>query len=78
MAYAVYKGDQYYHVTASAGLYHTLCGLSTKGSRKGVRELRPAARVTLDPPPRYLYDPCPLCEAGPAKSENPRPELNGD
>ena len=78
MAYAVYAGDPYYHVVASAGGYHTLCGLSTKGGRKGVREVRPAARVTLDQPPTYLYAPCPLCEAGRAKSENSPGKRNGD
>lgn len=70
MAYAVYAGDLYYHFVISAGGYHTLCGLSTKGGRKGVREVRAAARVTLDRPPPYLYGPCPLCESEWAKSEN--------
>ncbi|HYG81817.1 MAG TPA: hypothetical protein VD861_15575 [Pyrinomonadaceae bacterium] len=77
MTYAVYKGDPYYHVMASAGLNRTLCNLSTKGSRRNVREVRPAARVTLDPPPSYLYDPCPLCEAARAEQENSPEKLDG-
>lgn len=77
MAYAVYAGDPYYHVVASAGGYHTLCGLSSKGGRRGVREIRPAGRVTLDPPPLYLYAPCPLCEAERVKLENESKRRDG-
>jgi hypothetical protein len=78
MAYAVYADDPNYHHLTSAGGYRTLCGLSTKGGRRGVREPRPAARVTLEPPPRFLYDPCPLCEANLARRENSPGERDGD
>lgn len=61
MFYAVFTNDLHYHLLTSAAVSRTLCNLSTKGGHKDVREVRPAARVTPEEPPSYLYSLCPLC-----------------
>jgi hypothetical protein len=59
-AFAVFPGDYQFHLLKSVKQTRTLCDLSTKGGRRGVRERRPTAVVTLSSPtPNYA--PCPLC-----------------
>jgi hypothetical protein len=59
-AFAVFSGDYQFHLLKSAKQTRTLCALSTKGGKRGVRERRPPALVTLSSPtPNYA--PCPLC-----------------
>jgi hypothetical protein len=60
MTYAVFSGDRYYHIVLKAGESRTLCGLSTKGSARNVRELRPPARA-IAYAPRLTYTLCPHC-----------------
>jgi hypothetical protein len=58
---AVFPDTTRYHLTrADAG--RTLCGLPTKGQRRGVVKRLPSARVTSDRPPSYMYGPCLRCE----------------
>lgn len=58
MAYAVFAGDPHYHIMIDAGGPRTLCNLSTKGSRRNVREARPAGQVTREQPSPF-YSLCP-------------------
>lgn len=59
-AYAVFSGDYQFHLLKSVKQTRTLCDLSTKGGRRGVRERRPPAVVSLSAPtPAYTL--CPLC-----------------
>ena len=72
IAYAVFTDDPYYHLVMSArGYNRTLCGLSTKGSRRNVREYRPPGLITKDPP-EAGYNPCPSCYAASAQLYKPR------
>lgn len=59
-AYATFPGDDQFHLLRNAYLSRTLCNLSTKGGRRGVREQRPPAIVTIRAP-TLNYSPCPLC-----------------
>ena len=60
IAYAVFSGDDQFHLLNSLKQTRTLCDLSTKGGRRGVRERRPPAVVSLSrPTPNYSL--CPLC-----------------
>lgn len=59
-AFAVFPGDNEFHLLQNAYRTRTLCDLSTKGGKRGVRVRRPPAVVTLStPPPRYSL--CALC-----------------
>jgi len=62
MAYAVFPGDERYHVV-KAGEGHTLCGLPTPGPDGGEEGYGPQALVTEEPPPASLYRFCPRCLA---------------
>jgi hypothetical protein len=61
-SFATFPGDYQYHLLERAARTRTLCNLSTKGSRRDVRERRPSAVVTLSTPTPN-YSPCPLCMA---------------
>ena len=62
IAFAVFPGDYQFHLLKKANQTRTLCDLSTKGGKRGVRERRPPAVVTQSfPLPNYA--PCPLCVA---------------
>jgi hypothetical protein len=59
-AFALFPGDPQFHLLKNAYRTRTLCDLSTKGGRRGVRERRPPAVVTLSAPAaNYIL--CPLC-----------------
>ena len=60
--YALYPGDEHYHLLERSAGHRTLCGLSTKGSRQNVREWRPPANVGSWPLPTDRQI-CPLCDA---------------
>ncbi|HEY1404596.1 MAG TPA: hypothetical protein VGB05_10750 [Pyrinomonadaceae bacterium] len=59
-AFALFPGDYEYHLLTHACRTRTLCDLSTKGGRRGVRERRPPAVVTISAPAPN-YSPCSLC-----------------
>jgi hypothetical protein len=61
-AFATFPGDQHFHLLERAAMTRTLCDLSTKGGKRGVRERRPPAVVILSQPTPN-YSPCPLCVA---------------
>jgi hypothetical protein len=65
VAYAVYTGDEYYHLLERASSLRTLCGLPTirRRGRVGEDEYHPPARVTVEQPPAGQYRSCPLCAA---------------
>ena len=63
MAYAVFAGDEHYHVVGRAKEHHTLCGLPTVRRRTEAGEYLPPGRVTLTPPPLNQYRSCPRCVA---------------
>ncbi|HEX8127847.1 MAG TPA: hypothetical protein VF527_02015 [Pyrinomonadaceae bacterium] len=59
-AFAAFPCDYQIHLLKNAYRTRTLCDLSTKGSRRGVREQRPPAVVTVSiMPPHHTL--CPLC-----------------
>ncbi|HEX8633069.1 MAG TPA: hypothetical protein VF703_02845 [Pyrinomonadaceae bacterium] len=61
-AFAFFPADLHVHLLKNAYRTRTLCDLSTKGGRRGVRERRPPAVVTLSAPtPNHTL--CPLCLA---------------
>lgn len=60
MAYAVFPGDPYYHLVWRTSNNRVLCGLSTKGSGRAIRERRPPASATMMAP-RLAYTLCPGC-----------------
>ncbi|HZH29575.1 MAG TPA: hypothetical protein VEY11_02195 [Pyrinomonadaceae bacterium] len=60
IAYAVFPADSHFHLLGNAYRTRTLCDLSTKGGRSGIRERRPPAVVTYSPP-ALNYTLCPLC-----------------
>ena len=66
--YAAYPRDEYYHLLERSEATRTLCGLSTKGSRRDVREWRPPAAVGAAPPPGLRF--CPLCDAEQERRES--------
>jgi hypothetical protein len=70
MVYAVFSGDRYYHVVLKAGESYTVCGLSTKGSARNVRELRSPARV-ISKAPRLAYVICHHCAVSQVKHNRP-------
>jgi hypothetical protein len=61
-AFATFPGDYHFHLLERAARTRTLCDLSTKGGRRGVRERRSPAVVALFAP-TLNYSPCPLCMA---------------
>ena len=62
MWYAIFPGDDYYHLVRPQTNY-TLCGLPTLKRDRGGEEYRPPARVLHEPPPAALYRSCPRCVA---------------
>jgi hypothetical protein len=72
MAYAVFPGDERYHVV-KAGEDHTLCGLPTLTPGEGEGEHHLRALITEGPPPASLYHFCPQCLAtlDSSKSDGP-------
>ncbi|MFL6334233.1 MAG: hypothetical protein ACJ754_13045 [Pyrinomonadaceae bacterium] len=60
MWYAIFLGDDYYHMVKSQSTY-TLCGLPTIRRDRGGGEYRPPARVLHEVPPAGLYRSCPRC-----------------
>lgn len=60
IAYAVFPGNQHYHLVWKTSDNHTLCGLSTKGSVRTAGERRPPACVMMMAP-RWAYPLCPSC-----------------
>jgi hypothetical protein len=70
MAYAVFPGDERYHVVKE-GEDYTLCMLPALTPDEG--EHHPRARVTEEPPPASLYRFCPQCLAtlDSSKSDGP-------
>ncbi len=62
MWYAIFAGDDYYHLVRSQSTY-TLCGLPTIRRERGGAEYRPPARVLPEAPPAALYRSCPRCVA---------------
>ena len=62
MWYAIFAGDDYYHLVKPQ-TSHTLCGLPTLKRERGGGEYRPPARVLREPPPAALYRSCPRCMA---------------
>ena len=59
-AYATFTDDVHYHLLAGAARLRTLCELSTKGAKRGVRERRPPAVVAFTAP-KPIYSPCARC-----------------
>lgn len=68
-AFATFPDDYHFHLLERAALTRTLCNLSTKGGKRGVRERRPPAVVILSTPTPN-YSPCPLCVARAGRSKN--------
>ncbi|MGB7925254.1 MAG: hypothetical protein WCF57_18595 [Pyrinomonadaceae bacterium] len=67
--YALFSGDRHYHVVISTASHNrTVCNLSTKGSLRKIRQYRPPARVTHEPPDPSTHKPCPLCHEAQARS----------
>jgi len=62
MWYAIFPGDDYYHLVKSQTNY-TLCGLPTLKRDRGGGDYHPPARVLHEPPPAALYRSCPRCVA---------------
>jgi hypothetical protein len=62
MWYAIFPGEDYYHLVKTQTNY-TLCGLPTLKRERGGEEYRPPARVLHEPPPTALYRSCPRCVA---------------
>jgi hypothetical protein len=62
MWYAIFAGDDYYHLVKSQSVY-TLCGLPTLKRDRGGEEYHPPARVLRESPPVGLYRSCPRCVA---------------
>ena len=60
--YAVFQYDDYYHLV-KAQKYRTMCGVLLIGRGRGGKDYRPPARVLPEPPPSFLYSPCPRCTA---------------
>ena len=68
--YALYPQDEHYHLLERPAVPRTFCGLSTKGSKRDVREWRPPAAVGSWPlPPDRRV--CPLCDAEQNERESP-------
>lgn len=62
MWYAIFPGDDYYHLVKPQTSY-TLCGLPTLKREKDAGEYHPPARVLNEVPPAGLYRSCPRCVA---------------
>lgn len=62
MWYAIFSGDDYYHLVRPQTNY-TLCGLPTLKRDRGGEEYHPPARVLKEMPPAALYRSCPRCVA---------------
>jgi len=62
MWYAIFAGDDYYHLVRSQTNY-TLCGLPTLKRDRGGGEYRPPARVLQESPSTARYRSCPRCVA---------------
>lgn len=62
MLYAIFPGDDYYHLVQSQVNY-TLCGLPTLKRDRRDEGYRSPARVLREPPPVELYRSCPRCVA---------------
>jgi hypothetical protein len=66
--YALFSGDRHYHLVVATGSQNrTLCNLSTKGSLRNIRQYRPPAQVTNEPPDPSTHKPCPLCQEARAR-----------
>ena len=78
MWYAIFPGDDYYHLVKSQSHY-TLCGLPTLKRDRGGEEYHPPARVLNEPPPTALYRSCPRCvaEANTSKTKDGGGEETG-
>jgi hypothetical protein len=78
MWYAIFPGDDYYHLVKSQSHY-TLCGLPTLKRDRGGGGYRPPARVLHEQPPAALYRSCPRCvaEANAAKQRGEDPDTRG-
>jgi hypothetical protein len=62
MWYAIFPGDDYYHLVKSQTSY-TLCRLPTLKRDRGGEEYHPPARVLHGQPHPSLYRSCPRCVA---------------
>jgi hypothetical protein len=62
MWYAIFAGDDYYHLVKPQ-TNHTLCGLPTLKRERGGGDYHPPARVLHRAPPAALYRSCPRCMA---------------
>lgn len=58
--YAIFPNDDHYH-KVKPQKYRTLCGLLLIGRGRVGKDYRPPARVQPEPPPSFLYSPCPHC-----------------
>lgn len=71
VAYAVYTGDEHYHLLRRDDSGRTLCGLPTLRRKRLLGEAyRPPARVTVNLPRLDQYSPCPRCTAASEESES--------
>lgn len=61
--YAVFAGDEHYHLVRPKSTTHILCGLATLKRDRSGGDYRPRARVLPEPPPASLYRSCPRCVA---------------
>lgn len=68
--YAIFAGDDYYHLVRAQSAY-TLCGLPTLRRDTWLAEYRPPARGLPEAPPAGLYRSCPryVAENNSAKTQ---------